>query len=60
MHLNKTKILFGPVINKRMTRASSQNVGKFYRTVIKLSEKNLHLFMQIATENDVTSDMHLI
>ena len=27
----------------RMTRASSRNIGKFYRTV-KLSAKNLHLF----------------
>ena len=35
-------------------RASSRNVGKFYQTVIKLSAKNLYLFMQIATENDVT------
>ena len=34
-------------------RASSRNVGKFYQTV-QLSAKNLYLFMQIATENDVT------
>ena len=27
----------------RMTRASSQNVGKFYR-IVKLSAKNLRLF----------------
>ena len=40
----------------KMTRASSRNVNKFYQTV-KLSTENLCLqyFMQIVTENDVTS-----
>ena len=51
--VKQTKILCGEAFALRMTRASSRNVGKFYRTV-KLSAKNL-CFMQIATENDVTS-----
>ena len=46
-HAYKSTTLFAPrfTFALRMTRASSRNVGKFYRTV-KLSEKNLRLFMQ--------------
>ena len=52
---NLTKILFGQLncsvkfADVWMTTASSRNVGKFYRTV-KLSEKNLRLFMQSNSE----------
>ena len=45
-HTYKSTTLFAPrfTFALRMTRASSRNVSKFYRTV-KLSEKNLRLFI---------------